>query len=163
MPNVLLMERNRGGKLALDPLVVKPDTKKHLFFASAFHIFTNAPNRVNPAKPKQNQPAMNWCVLVRRKIPPASDATNMKSQVKLPTPEDAPLSLPLPRPRKPIHLLCPLLASLTSICPASSLVMTCAKERGSVSNTLPMSSDWLKSRCSVCSIPSASRPRNLRA
>ena len=48
-------------------------------------LFTNNPNRANPVEPRKNQPAMNWCAPVKRKIPAASDETNMKSQVKLPT------------------------------------------------------------------------------
>src|SRR5207248_4573126 len=88
---------------------------------------------------------------------------NMKSQAKLHTPDQAPLSLPLLRPRKPVHPPYLLLASLTSICPLSSLVITCSKDRGSASSTLPVSSNWLKSCCSVCSTPLASRPRNLCA
>src|SRR6266487_2440951 len=126
--------------------------------SSALH---QDPQRGQSCQTEAEQATINRCGPVRRKIPATSNATNIKSQLKLCTPDDKPLSLP--RPRKPIHLLCPLLASLTSICPVSSLVMTCSKERGGESHTLPVSSNCLKSCCNVCPAPSASRPRNLRA
>src|ERR1700730_4207204 len=127
------------------------------------HLFTSIPNAANPARPRQNQPAMIWCASVMRKMPPASEAASIKDQLKQPAPDVSPLALQLLRPRKRIFPCGRLSASLTSICPLSSLVIACSRERGSVSSTRPASSTWLKKRCSVCSIPSASSPRNLRA
>src|ERR1700730_9280465 len=86
------------------------------------HLFTNIPNAANPARPRQNQPAMNWCASVMRKMPPASDAVNMKDQLKTYSPDDASLALLLLRPRNSLLPCGRLLASLTSICPLSSLV-----------------------------------------
>src|SRR5215475_5558706 len=56
-------------------------------------FFTNTLAVIAPSKPKQNQPAMSWCASVRRKIPPASDVTNMKSQAKPDTADASPLPL----------------------------------------------------------------------
>src|SRR5436190_16769987 len=74
-------------------------------------LFTNFPITINPARPKQNQPA-----------------TNMKNQVKPGRRDNPPVTIPRLRPRKPIHPPGSLLASFTSICPASSLVMTCSNK-----------------------------------
>ena len=60
----------------------KPFREKYPLY---HQLFTNNPNRANPVKPRKNQPAMNWCAPVKSKIPAASDATNMKSRVKLST------------------------------------------------------------------------------
>jgi hypothetical protein len=40
-------------------------------------LFTHTRNALNPANAKQNQPAMSWCVLARRTIPPIIDVANM--------------------------------------------------------------------------------------
>src|SRR5947209_16064901 len=60
------------------------------------HLFIHARNVQSPANPKQNQPAMSWCASVRRTIPPASDAANMKDQENPGTVNASPSPLLLP-------------------------------------------------------------------
>ena len=62
-----------------------PPVGHHKFRQNHCQSLLKNPNRANPVKTRKNQPAMNWCAPVKRKIPAASDATNMKSWVKLPT------------------------------------------------------------------------------
>src|SRR5438874_1317289 len=79
-------------------LFTRLDSQQVTEVVSWCQLFTTNLNIASPAKAKQNQPATSWCASVRRKIPPASDATIMKSQVKLRIPDDSSLSLPLLRP-----------------------------------------------------------------
>jgi len=126
----------------------------------AEHLLKSKPKADTPASPRQNQPAPKKCALVR-KIPPPNDAANMKASERppaLPFSTNSPLFLLRPRPRLPGKL-----ASLTSTCPVSILVITRSIERGSSSSTLPVSSNCVRSVCIVSLAPSKSRPRNLRA
>src|SRR5215472_1291124 len=92
--------------------------------SSHHQLFTHARTAQRPANARQNHEAPSWCAPVRRTIPPARDAANIKGQVKPGSAEAEPELLPLPRPCALPRPLDSRPGIATSISPVSSFDKT---------------------------------------